>query len=132
MVLLRISYAAELAPVGAEGTLRGIVGTTLEEIGNNGYYSGQLNNIFIFRRLTNDFILGVPIGSFIGGYLFNHFGSITSYKCISGFALAVCIYQMTIQKLINRFSKNDTVKEEVSCSSYFTVDPKLSVNDNLI
>lgn len=28
-----ISYAAELAPVGAEGTLQGIVGTTMEEIG---------------------------------------------------------------------------------------------------
>ncbi|CAI6360488.1 unnamed protein product [Macrosiphum euphorbiae] len=102
-----ISYAAELAPVGAEGTLQGIVGTTLEEI-------------------------GAPIGSFIGGHLFNHFGSITSYKFISGFALALCIFQMMVQQLINRFSKNDTVKEEVSCSSYFTADPKLSVNDNLI
>ncbi|XP_022182057.1 major facilitator superfamily domain-containing protein 6-B-like isoform X2 [Myzus persicae] len=29
-----ISYAAELAPVGAEGTLQGIVGTTMEEIGH--------------------------------------------------------------------------------------------------
>lgn len=46
-----ISYAAELAPVGAEGTLQCIVGTTMEEIGNNYYYSGQLNNIFIFRYL---------------------------------------------------------------------------------
>jgi len=95
-------------------------------------YSGRLNNIYIFRLLTNDFVLGTPIGSSVGGYLFNHFGSIISYKLLSGFALAVCISQIMVEKLINRFSKNDTVKVEVSGSSYFTVDPKTSVNDNLI
>ncbi|KAL5236076.1 hypothetical protein ACI65C_003486 [Semiaphis heraclei] len=59
-----ISYAAELAPVGAEGTLQGIVGTALEGI-------------------------GIPIGSFIGGTLFNRFGSITSFRIFSYVALAV-------------------------------------------
>ncbi|XP_060874397.1 major facilitator superfamily domain-containing protein 6-like isoform X3 [Metopolophium dirhodum] len=84
-----ISYAAELAPVGAEGTLQGIVGMAMEGI-------------------------GVPIGSFIGGYLFNRFGSISSFNIFSYIALAVCVIQTISNQLITRFSKNDILKEEVS------------------
>ncbi|CAI6363529.1 unnamed protein product [Macrosiphum euphorbiae] len=84
-----ISYAAELAPVGAEGTLQGIVGTASEGI-------------------------GVPIGSFIGGYLFKRFGSISSFSIFSYIAFAVCVIQTIANQLITRFSKNDIIKEEVS------------------
>eukprot|EP00102_Acyrthosiphon_pisum_P005260 XP_001949714.2 PREDICTED: major facilitator superfamily domain-containing protein 6-like [Acyrthosiphon pisum] len=84
-----ISYAGDLAPDGAKGTLQGIVGMSLSGIGS-------------------------PIGCFVGGFLFNRFGSITSFKLLSLFALSVCFTQTIANQLINRFSKNNNVKGEVS------------------
>ncbi|KAL4092012.1 hypothetical protein QTP88_026595 [Uroleucon formosanum] len=83
-----ISYSGILAPDGAKGTLQGIVGVLLTGIGS-------------------------PIGCLFGGYLFNQFGSITSFKFLSIFALVVCFTQTIVHQLINRFSKNNLVKEEV-------------------
>lgn len=60
------------------------------------------------------FILGAPIGSSVGGYLFSRFGSSTSFKYLSCFALAVCITQSIVNQLINHFSKNEKDEEEVS------------------
>ncbi|XP_022182048.1 major facilitator superfamily domain-containing protein 6-A-like isoform X2 [Myzus persicae] len=95
------SYAAELAPVGAEGTLQGIVGTALQGI-------------------------GAPVGSFVGGYMFDRFGSITSFKFLSGTALAICIAQTTVNSLLNRYSKDKHVKENASSTDCPNID-----NNNL-
>ncbi|CAI6371734.1 unnamed protein product [Macrosiphum euphorbiae] len=81
------SYAALIAPAGAEGTLQGLLGTAM--IG-----------------------LGVPMGSFLGGYVFDRYGSIDSFKILSGVALVICVIQFTVTQLINRFSKNENVTEE--------------------
>ncbi|VVC36477.1 Major facilitator superfamily domain,Major facilitator superfamily associated domain [Cinara cedri] len=81
-----ISYTCLLSPVGFEGTLQGIVGTSINGIGS-------------------------PIGSFVGGYLFNRFGSIFSYKILSGVALTTCVSQIVINQLTNRLSKPKRVEE---------------------
>ncbi|XP_026813025.1 major facilitator superfamily domain-containing protein 6-A-like [Rhopalosiphum maidis] len=84
-----ISYAGDLAPDNAKGTLQGVAGMAVMGI-------------------------GAPIGSLSGGYLFNRFGSITSFKLLSGVALAICIIQTIVNQLINRILKNDSVKREES------------------
>ncbi|XP_060874398.1 major facilitator superfamily domain-containing protein 6-B-like [Metopolophium dirhodum] len=83
------SYVSELAPVGAEGTLQGILGTALLGI-------------------------GAPVGSFVGGHIFDRFGSITSFKILSGTALAICITHTTVHLLMNRYSKDKNFKENAS------------------
>ncbi|CAI6371832.1 unnamed protein product [Macrosiphum euphorbiae] len=80
-----ISYAHLSAPVGAEGTFQGIVGTALTGI-------------------------GTPIGSLIGGYMFQIIGSISSFKLLSVLVLITCIVQIIVNQMINRFSKNINIK----------------------
>jgi len=60
------------------------------------------------------FFIGVPIGSLIGGTLFNRFGSVTSFRFFSYIALAVCIVQTITNRLINRFSKIDVIDKLVT------------------
>ncbi|XP_022177886.1 major facilitator superfamily domain-containing protein 6-A-like [Myzus persicae] len=81
-----ISYAALITPTGAEGTLQGVVGTA---------YTG----------------IGAPIGSFVGGYMFKHIGSIDSFKLLSVVAFFTCVIQITVNYLLKRFSKNEEVKD---------------------
>ncbi|XP_022177883.1 major facilitator superfamily domain-containing protein 6-like [Myzus persicae] len=81
------SYAAQIAPPGAEGTLQALLGTALMGF-------------------------GVPMGSFLGGFMFDRFGFIVSFKILSGAVLAICVIQITVNQLINRFSKNENVNEE--------------------
>lgn len=52
------------------------------------------------------------MGSMIGGYLFDTFGSINAFKILSLITLAICIIQIIINQLINRFSKNMIVDSE--------------------
>ncbi|CAI6363531.1 unnamed protein product [Macrosiphum euphorbiae] len=98
------SYAAELAPVGAEGTLQGIVGTAFLGIGE-------------------------PVGSLVGGQLFDRFGSITSFKILSGTALVVCITQTIVNSLINRNSKDKNFKENASSTDGPSID---TIDNNYI
>ncbi|XP_050443474.1 major facilitator superfamily domain-containing protein 6-like isoform X1 [Adelges cooleyi] len=80
-----ISYAAKLAPVGAEGTMQGMVGMSL--IG-----------------------IGIPLGSVVGGYLMKDFGAITTFKLIGIVAFTVCIFQAVMNLIIKQMykSKNET------------------------
>lgn len=52
------------------------------------------------------------MGSFLGGFMFDRFGFIVSFKILSGAVLAICVIQITVNQLINRFSKNENVNEE--------------------
>ncbi|XP_015372474.1 PREDICTED: uncharacterized protein LOC107167801 [Diuraphis noxia] len=81
-----ISYAALIAPTGAEGTLQGVVGTA---------YTG----------------IGAPIGSFVGGYMFKHIGSIASFKLLSVVAFFTCVIQIIVNYILKRLSKNEDVKD---------------------
>ncbi|XP_026806833.1 major facilitator superfamily domain-containing protein 6-B-like isoform X1 [Rhopalosiphum maidis] len=80
------SYAALITPRGAEGTLQGVVGTA---------YTG----------------IGAPIGSFVGGYMFKHIGSIDSFRLLSVVAFFTCIIQITVNYLINRLTINEDPKD---------------------
>jgi len=61
------------------------------------------------------FVLGASIGNIFAGYLFDRFGSIISFKFLSGFVLGICITQATVNHLINRFSaEDDDVRRNVS------------------
>eukprot|EP00102_Acyrthosiphon_pisum_P007046 XP_003241276.1 PREDICTED: uncharacterized protein LOC100573501 [Acyrthosiphon pisum] len=80
-----ISYAHFSTPAGAEGTFQGVVGTALTGI-------------------------GTPIGSFVGGYMFQIIGSISSFKLLSVLVLITCIVQIIVNLMINRFSKNRNIK----------------------
>uniref|UniRef100_A0A2S2RAT1 Major facilitator superfamily domain-containing protein 6 n=1 Tax=Sipha flava TaxID=143950 RepID=A0A2S2RAT1_9HEMI len=82
-----ISYAANVSPVGAEGTLQGVVGTALTGIGS-------------------------PLGSLIGGYMFKTIGSIASFKILSVVAFTTCITQIIVNQLIVRWSKNGHIKDK--------------------
>jgi len=108
-----ISHAGDLAPDGAKGTLQGIVGMSLSGIGMQ-HLIVYNKNILYFYTIKTHFVLGSPIGCFVGGYLFNQFGSITSFKFLSIFVLAVCFAQTIVNQLINRFSKKNNVKGEMS------------------
>ncbi|XP_060874149.1 major facilitator superfamily domain-containing protein 6-like [Metopolophium dirhodum] len=81
-----ISYAALITPVGAEGTLQGVVGTA---------YIG----------------IGAPIGSIVGGYMFKHIGSIATFKLLSMVAFVTCAIQIIVNFILRRLSKNDDVKD---------------------
>ncbi|XP_050057858.1 major facilitator superfamily domain-containing protein 6-A-like isoform X2 [Aphis gossypii] len=98
------SYSAEITPVGAEGTLQGIVATALLGI-------------------------GAPIGSFVGGFMFDRFSSITSFGILSGIAFAICIIHIIENQFINRYCKDKKFK----ANSSHIVDHNAvgDVNDNL-
>lgn len=57
------------------------------------------------------YVLGAPIGSFVGGYMFKHIGSIDSFKLLSVVAFFTCVIQITVNYLLKRFSKNEEVKD---------------------
>ncbi|VVC33508.1 Hypothetical protein CINCED_3A015748 [Cinara cedri] len=82
-----ISYMCRSAPTGIEATVMGIIYTALYGI-------------------------GVPIGSFVGGYLFNRFGSIFSFKILSGMAVTSCVLHIVVTQLTNRLSKPKNSEEE--------------------
>lgn len=65
------------------------------------------------------------MGSFVGGFMVDRFGSITSYAIVSGVAFSICIIQIIVNQLINRYSKITNFKENR------TVDRNAAVNDNL-
>jgi len=67
------------------------------------------------------FVLGAPVGSFVGGHIFFRFGSITSFKMLSGTALAICIIQTTVNLLMNRYSKDKNFKENASSTNGPTI-----------
>ncbi|XP_016658375.1 major facilitator superfamily domain-containing protein 6-A isoform X2 [Acyrthosiphon pisum] len=83
-----ISYAALIAPAGAEGTLQGVVGTA---------YMG----------------IGAPIGSIVGGYMFKHIGSIATFKLLSVVAFFTCAVQIIVNYILRRLSKNDDINSNV-------------------
>jgi len=56
----------------------------------------------------------MPIGNFLGGYSFNRFGSILSFKLLSGVALTVCVVQVIVVQLTNRISESQKTNSE-SC-----------------
>jgi len=58
----------------------------------------------------NRFVLGTPIGSLVGGYMFQIIGSISSFKLLSVLLLITCIVQIIVNQVINRFSKNINIK----------------------
>ncbi|XP_060874136.1 major facilitator superfamily domain-containing protein 6-A-like [Metopolophium dirhodum] len=93
-----ISYAALITPVGAEGTLQGVVGTA---------YMG----------------IGSPIGSIIGGYMFKHIGSIATFKMLSVVAFFICAIQIIVNYILRRLSKNDDINSNVQ-----TKDIKNDIN----
>lgn len=68
------------------------------------------------------FVLGAPVGSFIGGNMFKNMGSIESFKILTVVALITCVVQIIVSQLMELFSKandkNDSYK-------------KVATNDNL-
>jgi len=52
-------------------------------------------------------VLGAPFGSFVGGYMFDRLGSITSFKYLTGIALGIYITQTFVNWLINRYFKEN-------------------------
>lgn len=70
-------------------------------------------------------VKGFPIGCSIGGYFFHRFGSITTFKLLSGAALVTCVIQITVNLLINYWTKKD-VKDR----SYSKVDIKDNVEED--
>lgn len=52
------------------------------------------------------------MGSFVGGNMFKSIGSIESFKILTVVAFVVCVVQIIVNQLIQRFSKNDKVKDQ--------------------
>lgn len=71
-------------------------------------------------------VLGAPIGSFIGGYMFKSIGSIASFKIFGVIAFITCIIQFVFNYLMNRLSKNEDIKE-----TYDKVETKDDAEDNI-
>jgi len=67
------------------------------------------------------------MGSFVGGFMFDRLGSITSYAIVSGVAFSICIVQMIVNQLINRYSKDTNLKKNRTVGGNAVGD----VNDNL-
>jgi len=60
--------------------------------------------------VSNHFVLGTPIGSLVGGYMFQIIGSISAFKLLSVLVLITCVVQIIVNQMINRFSKNTNIK----------------------
>jgi len=56
-------------------------------------------------------VLGGPIGSIVGGYMFKHIGSIATFKLLSVVAFSTCAVQIIVNYILRRLSKNDDVKD---------------------
>lgn len=72
------------------------------------------------------FVLGIPAGSFVGGYMFNRIGSISSFKLLSAITLAICFLQIIVNQSINRISKDENVNKEYNKATvlYSSVESK--------
>jgi len=74
-------------------------------------YNITYNKLSLYIVLTrNRFVLGSPVGSFIGGYMFKIIGSISSFKILSVLVLITCIVQIIVNQMIDRFSKKRNIK----------------------
>lgn len=74
-------------------------------------YNITYNRLSLYIVLTrNRFVLGSPVGSIIGGYMFKIIGSISSFKILSVLVLLTCIVQIIVNQMIDRFSKNRNIK----------------------
>lgn len=60
-----------------------------------------------------DYVLGAPVGSFIGGYMFKNVGSIGSFKLLTVIAFITCATQIVVNYYIDRRSKNGQLKNVV-------------------
>jgi len=56
-------------------------------------------------------VLGAPIGSFVGGYMFKNIGSIASFRLLSMAAFFICVIQVISNYILKRMSKNEDVKD---------------------
>lgn len=56
-------------------------------------------------------VIGGPIGSFVGGFMFKNIGSIASFKILSFIALVMFITQISINYLIDNLTKNKDNKD---------------------
>lgn len=122
-----ISYTAHIAPAGAEGLLQGIVGTVLMGIGTCAILCVEYRLLCLERCLIciRYSVVGWPAGSVIGGYLFKHFGSITSLKLLSIITSIFCVIQIIVNQLAVRLFENNDVVEE-SCGN----NPKINANED--
>jgi len=77
----------------------------------------MLVNYIIWNNFNNilitfiGYVLGAPIGSFVGGYMFKHIGSIDSFRLLGVVAFFTCIIQITVNYLINRLTINEDPKD---------------------
>jgi len=74
----------------------------------------ELDSYNIILMTLIGYVLGAPIGSFVGGYMFKHIGSIDSFKLLSVVAFFTCVTQITVNYLINRLTINEDVKDRYS------------------
>ncbi|XP_050431402.1 major facilitator superfamily domain-containing protein 6-A-like isoform X1 [Adelges cooleyi] len=77
-----VAYAAKLAPVGAEGTMQGLVGMTMKGI-------------------------GIPMGNFVGGYIIKNLGIVDAFRIFSIGSLMVCIVVSTMNLIVKRTYKTE-------------------------
>jgi len=71
-------------------------------------------------------VLGAPIGSIVGGYMFKHIGSIASFKLLSVVSFFTCVIQIIVNYILRRLSKNDDIK-----SNFQTKDDNIKEDINL-
>jgi len=76
-------------------------------------------------------VLGAPIGSIVGGYMFKHIGSIATFKLLSMVAFITCAIQIIVNFLLRRLSKNDDVKDMNSNDNVQTKDDNIKEDINL-
>ncbi|XP_050434111.1 major facilitator superfamily domain-containing protein 6-A-like [Adelges cooleyi] len=77
-----VAYAAKLAPVGAEGTMQGLVGMAMKGI-------------------------GIPMGNFVGGYVIKNLGIIDAFRLFGISSLMVCIVISITNLIVNRMYKTE-------------------------
>ncbi|XP_050439925.1 major facilitator superfamily domain-containing protein 6-A-like, partial [Adelges cooleyi] len=77
-----VAYAAKLAPVGAEGTMQGLVGMAMKGI-------------------------GIPMGNFVGGYVIKNLGIIDAFRIFGIGSLMVCIVISITNLIVNRMYKTE-------------------------
>ncbi|KAL5273717.1 hypothetical protein ACFFRR_000457 [Megaselia abdita] len=79
------SYASIVAPPGTEATMQGLVGAIFEGV-------------------------GVSIGSFVGGLLFESIGGSETFRIYGIVALVACLVHIIVQLLLQKYSKDKTGK----------------------
>lgn len=94
------SYAYLIAPPGAGSTLQGIFGASFEGIGT--VFQNFMKVKFLDKFMC---LLGIAVGSLLGGFIFQKYGGATMYRSFGIYTIVFGIVYSSVHFFIDRNNK---------------------------